>query len=44
MTEEKSVAAIVDNFKKVVNFVVDSINGEDSPFGSLNEPEEDDEL
>ena len=36
------MAAIVDNFKKVVNFVVDSINGEDSPFGSLNEPEEDD--
>ena len=36
------MAAIVDNLKKFANFVVDSINGEDSPFGSLNEPEEDD--
>ena len=35
------MAAIVDNFKKVVNFVVDSISGEDSPFGMMNEPDED---
>lgn len=36
------MAAIVDNFKKVVNFVVESIGGEDSPFGMMNEPDEDD--
>jgi len=38
------VAAIVDNFKKVVNYVVDSISGEGGPFETLNEPDDIDDM
>lgn len=34
------MAAIVDNLKKVVNYVVDSISGDGGPFETLNDPED----